>query len=38
VVRSTDNRSTVSVLDAAGQPAPAAVAQRIVQVLAADLR
>ena len=38
VVRSVDNRSTVSVLDAAGQPAPAAVAQRIVQVLAADLR
>jgi outer membrane protein assembly factor BamC len=38
VVRSTDNRSTVSVLDQAGQPAPAAVAQRIVQVLAEDLR
>ncbi len=38
VVRSTDNRSTVSVLDHAGQPAPAAVAQRIVQVLAEDLR
>ncbi len=38
VVRSADNRSTVSVLDQAGQPAPAAVAQRIVQVLAEDLR
>jgi len=38
VVRSVENRSTVSVLDHAGQPAPAAVAQHIVQVLAEDLR
>jgi len=37
-VRSANNQSTVSVLDANGQPAPAAAAQRIVQVLAADLR
>jgi outer membrane protein assembly factor BamC len=38
VVRSADNQSTVSVLNANGQPEGSAAAQRIVQVLAADLR
>ena len=33
-----DNRSTVSVLDAQGQPDASATAQRIVQVLADDLK
>jgi outer membrane protein assembly factor BamC len=38
VVRSSDNQSTVAVLNAQGQPADAAVAQRILQVIAADLQ
>jgi len=38
VVRSSQEQSLVSVLDAQGQPAPAALAQRIVQVLADDLK
>lgn len=38
VVRSSDNQSTVSVLDANGQPESSANAQRIVQVIADDLK
>jgi outer membrane protein assembly factor BamC len=38
-VRGTgENSSTVSVLDAQGQPEASATAQRIVQVLADDLK
>ena len=38
VVRSEGNRSTVSVLNAAGAPETSANAQRIVRVLADDLK
>lgn len=38
VVRSSDTQTTVSVLDANGQPESSANAQRIVQVLADDLQ
>ena len=38
VVRSNDTQSTVSVLNANGQPETSAAAQRIVQVIAADLQ
>jgi outer membrane protein assembly factor BamC len=38
VVRSSDTQTTVSVLDANGQPESSANAQRIVQVLADDLK
>lgn len=38
LVRSNDTQSTVSVLNANGQPETSAAAQRIVQVIAADLQ
>jgi outer membrane protein assembly factor BamC len=37
-VRTTDNQTTVSVLDANGQPDRSGAAQRIVQVIADDLK